>query len=326
MIVSERFTVNILMITANDPAGMGIAFCKAINRYTDHSCRLITTEERYGFAYETDIHLPDLGPDGFDEVEQVLADADIIHFHMLSDENIRLGPLRVRDFMAGKKIVHHHHGHPHFRANPELYRDKYRKLGRKSLVSTPDLLKLLPGATWIPNLVDLDNPLLQPRTTPANGKIVIGQSPTRKDLKNTDDLIEVVVELKKKPQLPDIELRILELIPHKKCLDAKNDCHIIFDHMQGYYGVSSLESLSQGKPVIAGIDDWNRKHIVDFFKTDDLPWIIARDKTQLEERLILLTTDHGYREETGRYSRKFMEHYWNEETVIKKLTIIYESL
>lgn len=51
------------MITENDPAGMGIAFANAINRYTEHTCRLITTAEKYGFAYEMDIHLPDIEDD-----------------------------------------------------------------------------------------------------------------------------------------------------------------------------------------------------------------------------------------------------------------------
>ena len=39
--------MNIVMITDNDPAGMGIAFCNAINRYSNHTCRLITTQELF---------------------------------------------------------------------------------------------------------------------------------------------------------------------------------------------------------------------------------------------------------------------------------------
>ena len=48
----RHHTMNILMITANDPAGMGIAFTNAVNRYTEHTCRLITTTEMYGLDFE----------------------------------------------------------------------------------------------------------------------------------------------------------------------------------------------------------------------------------------------------------------------------------
>ena len=96
--------MNILMITDNDPAGMGIAFTNAINRYTEHRCRLISTAEKYGFDYETDIHLPDIKDDNFDEVEALLKEADIIHFHLLRDENSHLGPLVIKDYIKGKKI------------------------------------------------------------------------------------------------------------------------------------------------------------------------------------------------------------------------------
>ena len=51
------------MIADNDPAGMGIAFTHAINRYTEHRCRLVTASEKYGHDYDTDIHLPDLNDD-----------------------------------------------------------------------------------------------------------------------------------------------------------------------------------------------------------------------------------------------------------------------
>ena len=99
------------MIAINDPAGTAIAFTKAINKYTDHNCRLITKESRYNHLFEKDLHLPWLDNDGWNEVEQLLKDSDIFHFHMTADESIELGPFRPVDYLKGKIIVHHHHGH-----------------------------------------------------------------------------------------------------------------------------------------------------------------------------------------------------------------------
>jgi hypothetical protein len=317
--------MNILMITENDPAGMGIAFTRAINRHTEHRCRLITTKTLYNFNFEKDLHVPDLDEEGFEEIVQLLKGADIIHFHILADENIELGPIKVRDYVRHKTIVHHHHGHPHFRAHPEIYREKYRRLRRKALVSTPDLLHLLPEATWQPNLVPIHDPLFLPQPAPINGRVTIGQSVTRKDIKNTDDLMRVVGKIQKEIPDPKLSLDIIENTDYRECLRRKNKCHIVFDHMQGYYGVSSLESLSQGKPVIAGLDHWNLSHINEFTGTAFIPWVLCRTREELEETIPSLAGDADYLEWLGRESRTFMCRHWSDQIVAGMLMHIYSS-
>ncbi len=205
--------MNILMMAINDPAGTSIAFTKAINRYTDHTCRLITKEIRYNFMFEKDLHLPWLDKDGWDEVEDLLKTSDVFHFHMTADESIGLGPFKVSDYIHGKQIVHHHHGHPDFRSNPEKYRQKYKELGRRHLlVSTPDLLKLLPEAQWVPNLVPINDSLYTPLENKQEEPIIICHSPTQKDLKNTEEFIQAVYMLKNKSKA-HIELHLIENHP-----------------------------------------------------------------------------------------------------------------
>jgi hypothetical protein len=318
--------MKIVMITENDPAGMGIAFTKAFNRCTEHQCRLVTTATRYNFNFEKDLHIPDLDREGLDEVAHLLMEADILHFHILADENMELGPLRVKDFIRGKALLHHHHGHPDFRAYPETYRKKYRRSRRKVLVSTPDLLKLVPEATWQPNPVPIDDPLYLPEAAPENGSVIIGQSATRKDLKNTEELTAVVHDIQRKIVSPKVELQVIERTEHRECLRRKNRCHIIFDHMQGYYGVSSLESLSQGKPVIAGLDEWNIRCIRTFTCTDKLPWLISRTPDELDSTLTNLIRNPEPRHRIGTTSRRFMEACWSEPQVLNALVRFYETL
>lgn len=318
--------MNIVMITTNDPAGTAIAFSKAINRYTEHRCRLITTEIRYNFYFEKDLHVPSLGREGFEEIDGLLKEADIIHFHMVTDESIQLGPINVSQYIGGKKLVHHHHGHPHFRAHPEIYREKYRRLKRKSLVSTPDLLRMLPGARWQPNLVPIYDTRYCPAGGPVNGVIRIGQSPTRKDLKNTEEFVHTVEKISQRCTSPRVELNIIDSYEHRECLKRKNRCHIMFDHMQGYYGVSSLESLSQGKPVITGLDEWNTRCIRELTGCDRLPWVIAHDQTELEKELTELIRNPEWRQTVGGRSRHFMENHWTECQIVGRLVDFYEGL
>lgn len=318
--------MNILMLTANDPAGMGIAFCRAINIHTSHTCRLITTETRYNFEFEKDIHVPDCGDRDFEEIEHLIEKADIFHFHILSDESMEIGPLRVRDYIRGKGILHHHHGHPYFKENPDLFREKYRRLKRKAIVSTPDLLNLLPEAQWIPNLVPIDDPLYQPLggTGSGNGTVRVGHSPTRRDLKKTDTFERVMDRIMETN--PGVEKVIISDTLHKKCLEIKKRCDLFFDQLGPSFGVSSLEALSQALPTMARLDHQNEEEIRKFTGTSFLPWVNVKDEKGLEKAIEELVADKGLRLERGAASRRFMEDHWREQQVLERLFGVYESL
>ncbi len=317
--------MNILMMAINDPAGTGVQMCKALNRHTAHRARIATLETRYGHEWEKDLHLPDLSPEGLGELGRLLEQSDVFHFHMTADENLQLGPYPVRDFMKGKKIVHHHHGHHDFRSDPDAFRKKYARLGRRNLlVSTPDLLKLLPEASWQPNLVPIDEFLFTPNDDKPEEPFRLAHSPTRKDLKNTDDLLAVVAEERERGL--EIELDMIECAPNRECLKRKRRCHAMFDHMQGYYGVTSLEGLSQGLAVIAGLDDWNIERISEFAGTDDLPWVMARNREELRERIRELAADPVWCASLGRKGREFMERCWSDGRLARKLSEFYAGL
>ncbi len=311
--------MKILMLAVNDPAGTGIQFCRAVNRHSGHSCRIATLETRYTHGWEKDLHVPDLNADGLDELGDLLRQSDILHFHMTCDEHVRFGPYLPAEFLQGKAVVHHHHGHHDFRSDPDSFRAKYRRLGRGNLlVSTPDLRKLLPEAYWMPNLVPIDDPLFRPADVKFDGvPLRVAHSPTRKDLKNTDDFTAAVDELARKGIRLDVDL--IDDVPNSECLERKRNCHVLFDHMQGYYGVSSLEGLSQGLAVIAGLDEWNRLNIAEFTGAGELPWVVACNRDELADRLSLLEADRGLCAEVGRGSRGFMENHWSDRIVARRL-------
>ena len=320
------------MIAVNDPAGTGIAFCRAVNRLerkNRHECRIVTLETRYTHAWSKDLHVPDLDEGGLAELERLLQTSDVLHFHMTADEHLRLGPFLVADHLAGKAVVHHEHGHHDFRSDPERFRAKYRALGRKNLlVSTPDLLRMMPEARWQPNLVPEQDPLLRPVERELSGPLLVAHSPTRKDLKNTDELVSVVDELGR--QGLELRLDLIDNVPNSECLARKQAAHVLFDHMQGYYGVSSLEGLSQGLAVIAGLDAWNRAQVAEFAGVSSeqgaLPWVVARDGAELAQRLRELARDRERCREIGAASRLFVEQRWSEAKVAGHLADFWDAL
>jgi glycosyltransferase involved in cell wall biosynthesis len=320
------------MIAVNDPAGTGIAFCRAVNRLERkhrHTCRIVTLETRYTHAWGKDLHVPDLDAEGLAELERLLKTSDVLHFHMTADENLRLGPFLPADYLAGKAVVHHEHGHHDFRSDPERFRAKYRALGRKNLlVSTPDLLRMMPEARWQPNLVHETEPLFSPVQRPWTGALKVAHSPTRKDLKNTDDLLAVVDELAREGL--GLSLDLIDNVPNHECLARKQQAHVLFDHMQGYYGVSSLEGLSQGLAVIAGLDEWNRAHVAEFAgvssEDEQLPWVVAHGRDELAQRLRELARDLPRCREIGAASRRFVEERWFEAKVAGRLADFWDAL
>lgn len=319
--------MNILMLSTNDPAGVAINFAKAVNEHTEHTCRLITTETRYNVRFPVDIHVPDIVDGNFDEIERLLKTSDIIHFHMANDEHMKIGPLTPADYIEGKTIVHHHHGEPLFRADPGSFAKREERLGRKALVSTPDLHKMYPASTWIPNPIPIENGRYLPRKRAGDNReraITVGHSPTRKDLKNTDEFVRAIDELQKDGV--NIRSTIIEKTPHPICLRMKGECDIFFDHMQGYYGVSSLEALSQGTPTIAGLDEWNIERLKDFTGASCLPWVIARTEGELKDAIRWLVANPEKRGEIGEKSRRWMEEYWTERTIASALVLFYEGL
>jgi hypothetical protein len=243
---------------------------------------------------------------------------------MGADEDLPLGPFRVRDFLRGKSVVHHHHGEPPFRENPRQFAEREIALGRKAIVSTPDLLRGYPEATWVPNIVPLEEGPYTPKTgSESRDGVIVGHSPTKTELKNTAEFRRVMGMVSDRH--PGVTTRIIENTPHLECLSLKRDCDIFFDHMQGYFGVSSLEALALGLPVIAGLDRWNREQIRERTGTGELPWVLAHNTVQLEERVETLVEDEAMRTGIGRQSRTWMEKNWTADRWAALLDGVYRE-
>ncbi len=317
--------MRILMIAVNDPAGTAIRFCRAINTHTGHRCRLATLETRYSHGWEADLHVPDLDAAGLDELAALLDASDVFHFHMTADEHTALGPLVPADFMAGKALVHHHHGHPDFRDNKGKYAAKYAALGRANLlVSTPDLLHLLPEARWQPNLVPVRDTAYTPGARDNGyweGPLRLTHSPTRRDLKNTDEMQSIVAGLG-----DAVDLDLMDDVPHAQCLRRKRSAHACFDHMQGYYGMSSLEAMSLGLATLAGPDEHVLAHVRRFAGTDEVPWVLVRNVGELDKALRDLAADPALRRQAGDRARRFMLEHWDDRKAALRLADFYEHL
>lgn len=335
--------MKILHVTNTDPAGSVFNFVRAMNQHTPHEARLITTQSIPMFDFPKDIH--DLY-DGGDELEALLRDADVIHFHKVTEDfkiEFDLGrgmrQFDMREFIKGKKVVYHIHGAPSERNFPKETAEKF-PIDRVILASTPDLEEVYrsyhPNVKYFPNLVPINDVRYIPRATDAmitssdgtKKMFCVFQSGTNSILKNTHIIRDVMERVSK--DLPAFFLHTSPeaIQPQDHALRHKRIAHIVFDHVEGYYGLSSLESLSMGKPTIAGLSDYTIKAICDFFgiTVEKLPWVIARTEAEVETRIRQILADNFQRTAIGLESRKFMQEVWSDAAVAKRMADFYQSL
>lgn len=339
--------MNIVHVTTTDPAGSVYNLATAVNQHTNHRARVITTHRIDAFDFPADVHWVF---DGGDEISALLEQADIIHLHKVDPtfkiefEMPRAGVKRT--FIIGdvlkndpnKRVVFHVHGHPYERANVKENAENYARFGGKVLTSTPDLERMYSefngNVSYFPNCVPVNHALYLPRATNrpiigADGveRYVVVQTPTNMLLKNVHIIENAVKEIKDKVSVPVAYLRVWE-----QTLDyamrQKRNAHVVFDHIEGYYGMSSLEGLSLGKPTIAGLSEHTIESICKFFGVIglELPWVIARGQAGIVEQLVKLFSSTELRNEMGAKSRKFMEEVWSDRVIGQRLAAFYSAL
>ncbi len=339
--------MNILHLTTTDPAGAAHALATATNYYTPNRARVITTHRIEGFAFPTDIHQIF---DGGDEVEALLRQADVLHLHKVDPEfkievNMKKAGIKrtfvVKDVLKAypsKKVVYHIHGHPYERENVKENAENYKALGGKVLASTPDLEGMYKPyydqVFYFPNVVPINEILYLPRPTDrpiimadATERLFVVQTPTHAILKNVHVIEQAVKDVNKELPAPAVFLKIWGKT-REEALRHKRHAHVVFDHIEGYYGLSSLEGLSMGKPVIAGLSDETIKAICHFFDVNpsELPWAVARNAEEVVGRLRDLLSSEQLRAEVGSKSRKFMEEVWSDRALGQRLAAFYSSL
>ncbi|MCE3278813.1 MAG: hypothetical protein K0S44_1004 [Bacteroidetes bacterium] len=171
------------------------------------------------------------------------------------------------------------------------------------LVSTPDLLQLVPKAHYYPVVLDLEKYLseldnIQIREK-NNKEVVILHSPSsivKSQLKGTDHIVKV---LKKLEQDPRYNIRLVLPFEQEKSRETNysatryelfkhfKEADIIIDQLIiGWYGLLTIEALAAEKQVISYVDEQLRKYLY-----PDCPINIA-DVNTLEEVLVKCIENH----------------------------------
>lgn len=167
------------------------------------------------------------------------------------------------------------------------------------LVSTPDLLEFVPGATLLTHPVDLDVWRPRSRATPADAAPArIVHVPSDRHIKGTRHLVAAVEHLRSDGYA--VELDVVEQVPQADVVDRLERADIVVEQlMTGSYGMVAANALAIGVPVVSRIRDDLRRHY-----PPDLP-IVSAGPGDIYEVLRSLLDDRSSWAELGRRGAEY---------------------
>lgn len=236
--------MKILNLCERDYAGVGIALTRALQKHAgkEHQARHLCLNV-HRFRYATDLVTRDI-----EELHRWIKWADVVNTH------VTFGPVRIGDHPPKpKKLVITFHG-THYRGKHEALHRKMRKMGvRVALCTTADLTKY-GVARWIPTAIPMDRYAKMRRGHP--GKPIVMQVPSNPKRKNTAEIYKLLSGRE------DFRMITVHHRFHNEALHHMASADILIDRFKLGVGVSGLEGMAMGIPVIANASPEDEKLIL----------------------------------------------------------------
>jgi len=217
---------------------------------------------------------------------------EVYHIH-----NTRKLDLIVPKLYGKKVIVHHHGTELRFHSKSIKFRIA-RDLADVNLVSTPDLLKHLPEAYWVPNPIQIDR--YEAKMSKPQPPLVGYYSP--KDENHAEQIgvreIKQALEMLRKRKIKFKESPLTG-IPHRHVPSYLQSLSLFIDRLKmGWYGILGCEAALCGTPVIVNIHDDLTHLLPDSAFARSKPKELA---DQIEDLLLNENLRKRYVQETRRY-------------------------
>lgn len=328
MTVSDKKSMRVVHLSNTPVAGSPGNIVAALNRHTDIAARhVVFNASAYGartFAVDIDWQTQR------DEALAAIDAADVIHIHQYFEFESTFGADLPRRF-GTRKLIRQYHSAPTLWARNDpglLARIVSDPVPQLVIAQGPE--RYYPLARVVPNLV----PLYDSRYLPApeaDGLPLVVYSPsgrtsawkTRWETKGAPQTMGLLRKLERKGLC---RVQLIVDTPHDACLRIKQRAAIALDEcVTGNYHLSGLETLAQGKPTIGHLDVRVQAQLRRLTGAVELPWVDVRLE-EAEPVLRALLTDRQLRDEVGAASRRWMERYYDEATLVSLYRRAYFDL
>jgi hypothetical protein len=183
-----------------------------------------------------------------------------------------------------------------------------RRFADGVFVSTPDLLEFVPGATLLPQPIDLGrfDALRTKGLGPPPGRPGVDRparlvhAPTNRAIKGSDRIEAAVRSLRANGL--ELELVTVENRPHREALEICATCDLAIDQiLVGAYGQFAVECMALGKPTVCYI----RPELLAEYPSD-CP-ILSASPRDIESVLASTLAAQPSWEDIGRAGRRYVE-------------------
>ncbi|CAG4886026.1 glycosyltransferase [Paraburkholderia saeva] len=320
--------MNVVHISNTPVAGSPGNIVSALNRLTEIRARHIVFNSS---AYRTRTFAVDIDwKTGREEAHDAIAAADIIHIHQFFSLDETFGP-GFHGRFGKKKVIRQFHSAPDLWAKGDVAlasRIVSENIPQLVIAQGPE--RYYPFARVVPNIIPLHDPRYLPMEAQDGLPVVMfspsGRTSAWKTRWETKGAPQTLALLRKLQREGLCKLHLVVDTPHDECLRAKQRAAVVIDEcVTGNYHLSGLEALSQGKPTVGYLDQRVQGQLRKITGATELPWVDVRLE-EAEAPLRELLANRRLRTALGLASRKWMETYYNEATLIQHYREAYFDL
>lgn len=189
----------------------------------------------------------------------------------------------------------------------------------------PDLLYFLPErSNFIPYTVaNWDQ--IKPVNYKINNKIKIVHSPTNRECKGSEHIINAIKILNKKYS-SKIDFILVENMPYEQALKIYEQADLVIDQLLiGYYGAFAVEVMKMGKPLMVYINENDLKFIPEQMKKDCLDTIFNVTAFNIIDKLSYIVENPELLYSHSEKSLQYVENWHNPMSTAEKITSDYLS-
>jgi hypothetical protein len=307
---------------AGDPACVGQNLTKAIKKDGRHTARHLKIKATYSITAYSDLVSE---PYSYDHIREEVHSADVLHFNQLDWKSAEFEP--YRDCIhAGQRLLFHGHGGA-WLLNPEPQIERCCAIGANMVCCSPMDRAVLPMATWVPNIMILDQ-YHQPVERDFNNTIIIGQAPNHSGgtYKGSEMVRYMCEYLGPKMHGFPIRFEMVTRLLLEKSLRVRAHHHITVDNWtQGFFGMQAFEGLALGHVVFARmdpmtVDAWRE------FAPEMIPVKNIRGFDTCAAEIRQYCNDRDLLFHDCMAGRHWIENHYSEERILNMWLDYYEHL
>jgi glycosyltransferase involved in cell wall biosynthesis len=203
-----------------------------------------------------------------------------------------------------------------FEENDQLaFRSFISGVADEVLVTDPELQCYVPGSLIVPRAIDVSK--CKGESLLSTGKIpVIVHAPSRRGVKGTSRVIDVINRLKESGYA--IDFKLVEGMSHADAIELYRSADIIIDQLRiGWYGVLAVEGMALGKAVVSYVRD-DLRHYLPY----PAPLAIANPEN-IEAVLRYLLDNPDETRSLGARAYNYAREYHNTESIVDVLMQLY---